>query len=144
MLMSDTFALHPDFAKLPVVEDWDLCRVLLIEDGTYPWLVLVPRREGLRDFHDLEGADLAGATAEIVRASKVLVSCFRPDKMNVAALGNQTPQLHIHVIARFQTDPAWPGPVWGKVPARPYDAGEREDLLVRLRGAIVEVENAEG
>ena len=63
--------------------------------------------------------------------------------MNVAALGNQTPQLHIHVIARFQTDPAWPGPIWGKIPARPYDPAEREDLLVRLRGAIVEVENAE-
>ncbi|WP_421709194.1 HIT domain-containing protein [Algihabitans sp.] len=141
--MAETFDLHPDLSRLESVEDWDLCRVLLMDDSHYPWLVLVPRRDGLRDFHDLEGADLQTATAEIVRASKVLESCFRPDKMNVAALGNQTPQLHIHVIARFQTDPAWPGPIWGKIPARPYDPAEREDLLVRLRGAIVEVENAE-
>lgn len=142
--MADDFELHHDFAKFALVEDWDLCRVLLMEDAHYPWLVLVPRKPGLRDFHDLEGADLQTATREIVRASKALERCVRAEKMNVAALGNQTPQLHIHVIARFATDAAWPGPVWGKAPARPYEEHERADLLVALRGAITEVENAEG
>ncbi len=142
--MTETFELHPDLAKLALVEDWDLCRVLLMDDAHYPWLVLVPRRADLRELHDLTGEDLTRATAEIVRASRALERCVRAEKMNVAALGNQTPQLHIHVIARFASDAAWPGPVWGKVPARPYEEHERDDLLVALRGAITEVENAEG
>lgn len=142
--MTDTFDLHPDFAKFALVEDWDLCLVLLMEDANYPWIVLVPRRPGLKDLHDLAPDDLQTAAREIARASAAMANCFRAEKTNVAALGNQTPQLHIHVIARFAGDPAWPGPVWGKIPATPYDDDEREDLLVRLRGAITEVETAEG
>ena len=135
------YALHTQLADETVpVCDLDLCRVLLSKDANYPWLVLSPRRDGLRDLHDLNDADGVAALAEIRRCSQALVDLFQPDKMpdkiNVAALGNQVPQLHIHVIARFATDPAWPGPVWGKVPAVPYEAAARDALIARLREAL--------
>ena len=131
------YALHPQLAGETVpVCDLDLCRVLLSKDATYPWLVLSPRREGLRDLHDLSEADGIAALAEIRRCSRALVDLFGPDKMNVAALGNQVPQLHIHIIARFATDPAWPGPVWGKVPPASYDEAARDALIGRLRKAL--------
>ena len=135
------YALHPQLADETVpVCDLDLCRVLLSKDATYPWLVLSPRREGLRDLHDLNEEDGIAALDEIRRCSRALVDLFGPDKMpdkiNVAALGNQVPQLHIHVIARFTTDSAWPGPVWGKVPPAPYDDAARDALIGRLRAAL--------
>lgn len=137
--MLDDFQLDDRLrADTVAVEDWDLSRVLLMNDASYPWLILVPRRAGLRDFHDLVGPDLLRLTAEIVRASNKLIALFpedgKPDKINVAALGNQVPQLHVHVIARFTTDPAWPKPVWGVVPARPYDKTALAERLARLRG----------
>jgi diadenosine tetraphosphate (Ap4A) HIT family hydrolase len=137
--MPDDFQLDYRLrADTIAVEDWDLSRVLLMNDASYPWLILVPRRAGLRDFHDLAGPDLLRLTAEIVRASNKLIALFpdggKPDKMNVAALGNQVPQLHVHVIARFAGDPAWPRPVWGAAPARPYDETALAERLARLRG----------
>ena len=131
------FELHPQLAADTVeVDRWDCCRVLLMNDATYPWLILVPQRPGLRDFHELATADLSLATAEIVRASRALEALFEPVKLNVAALGNQVPQLHIHVIARFENDPAWPKPVWGVAPAAPYDTGALAERLAALRGAF--------
>ena len=138
--MVDTCQLNGQLAKDTVeVARWALSRVLLVNDSTYPWLILVPERPGLRDFHDLAPADLPVMTGEIVRASKALEHAFEPDKLNVAALGNQVPQLHVHVIARFRGDPAWPGPVWGVHPARAYDdaaLAERLALLRRSFGAV--------
>ena len=132
--MVDTFQLHGQLAKDTVeVARWTLSRVLLVNDSTYPWLILVPERPGLRDFHHLAPADLPVMTGEIVRASKALESAFKPDKLNVAALGNQVPQLHVHVIARFRGDPAWPGPVWGVHPAKPYDDDALAERLALLR-----------
>ncbi len=131
------YALHPQLANETVpVCDLDLCRVLLSKDANYPWLVLSPRRDGLRDLHDLNDADGIAVLDEIRRCSQVLVDLYRPDKMNVAALGNQVPQLHIHIIARFTADPAWPGPVWGRVPAAAYDDAARDALISRLRAAL--------
>ncbi|MCZ6511581.1 MAG: HIT family protein, partial [Alphaproteobacteria bacterium] len=113
-LATADFDLHPQLAADTVeVARWACSRVLLINDATYPWLILVPQRPGLRELHDLSADDLAQVTAEIVGASEAMERLFRPDKMNVAALGNQVSQLHIHVIARFEDDPAWPKPVWG-------------------------------
>ncbi len=131
------YALHPQLADetVPVCE-LNLCRVLLSKDANYPWLVLSPRRDGLRDLHDLNDADGIAVLDEIRRCSQVLVDLYRPDKMNVAALGNQVPQLHIHIIARFTADPAWPGPVWGRVPAAAYDDAARDALISRLRAAL--------
>ena len=131
------YTLHSQLADETVpVCDLELCRVLLSRDANYPWLVLSPRRDGLRDLHDLNDADGIAVLEEIRRCSQALVDLYRPDKMNVAALGNQVPQLHIHIIARFTTDPAWPGPVWGRVPATPYDDAARDSLISRLRAAL--------
>jgi len=131
------FQLHPQLAADTVpVATWALCEVLLINDSNYPWLVLVPARAGMRDLDDLAPEDQARATAEINRASKALKALFAPDKINVAALGNMVPQLHIHVIARFAHDPAWPQPVWGAVPASPYAPGEMDARVAVLRDAF--------
>ena len=129
-----TFELHLTLAKDTVeIARLDLCRVLLIRDRTYPWVVLVPEREGLRDLDDLNETDRVQAMAEIDRVSKALKTLYRPHKVNVAALGNVVEQLHIHIIARFKDDPAWPGPVWGAVDATDYDDDTRTQTVARLR-----------
>ncbi len=134
--MSDAFELHPQLAadSFPMVQ-WPLCEVRLINDANFPWLVLVPARSGLKDFDDLSPAEMVTAGEEIREASKVLRNLYQPDKLNVAALGNQVPQLHIHVIARFHGDAAWPKPIWGVVPAKPY-SGEDDDRVVALKEAL--------
>ncbi len=134
---SAAFGLHPQLAADTVeIDRWDCCRVLLMNDASYPWLILVPERAGARELHRLSPDDLALATAEIVRASAALERLFQPVKLNVAALGNIVPQLHIHVIARFEGDPAWPRPVWGVTPAVPYGAAELEARVAALRDAF--------
>jgi len=131
------FELHPTLEKDTVeVARLDVCRVLLMRDQTYPWLILVPAREDLRDLDDLSATDRVTVMSEIDRASKVLKALFSPYKINVAALGNMVEQLHIHVIARFQADPAWPGPVWGVQPPADYDEAQRLDLLKKLHTAF--------
>lgn len=133
------FELHPQLGKdTHEVARFDLCRVLLMDDRQYPWLVLVPERPDLRDLHDLAETDREVALAEIMRASEAMQRLYSPDKMNVAALGNAVPQLHIHVIARFTTDPAWPKPVWGVHPMQPYDDGALDSVLADLRDALGE------
>ena len=105
-----------------------LCRVLLMTDSRFPWLILVPERDGAREIHDLPPADRATLIEEIAQASQILQRLFRPDKINVGALGNVVPQLHVHVVARTTGDPAWPGPVWGSGLAVQYGAAESEEL----------------
>lgn len=127
------FELHPRLdADTMRVTTLDLCQVLLMKDSRYPWLVLVPEIPGLRDLHDLESDDQVVAIKEIDRVSRALQKIYKPDKMNVAALGNMVPQLHIHIIARFVDDAAWPAPVWGIGDPEPYTA----DALVT---AVTEV-----
>ena len=132
--MSGAFILHDRLAAdCVILDDWPLCRVLLMNDASYPWLILVPRRPALSEVHDVAAADLAKLTEEITRASRALKSAFKADKINIGALGNMVPQLHVHVIARFRDDPAWPGPVWGAKPAVPYEA---ESLRERVRALM--------
>lgn len=131
------FKLHPTLERDTVeITRFDLCRVLLMRDKTYPWIILVPQRVGLRDLDDASPSDQALAMAEIDRTSKAMKAVFQPHKMNVAALGNVVEQLHIHVIARFPDDPAWPTPVWGVSPAEDYTDDERSDTLARLKNAL--------
>ncbi|MDX1710002.1 MAG: HIT domain-containing protein [Rhodovibrionaceae bacterium] len=137
--MTDSFELNERLASDSFeVDDLDLCQVRLMNDSHYPWLILVPQRPGLTELHDLSEEDLSTMTQELVKASRALESVFKPDKINIAALGNEVAQLHVHVIARFQTDAAWPGPVWGVQPAKPYQSQELDDLLVELGGAFVD------
>lgn len=131
------FKLHGRLAAETVtVVDWPLCRVLLMDDSTYPWLILVPRRAGSVELHDLDAADRAVLVEEIARASAALKAETGADKINVGALGNVVSQLHVHVIARFTADPAWPRPVWGATAARPYDAAARDGMVERLRRVL--------
>ncbi|MCG8593149.1 MAG: HIT domain-containing protein [Kiloniellales bacterium] len=135
--MPTDFQLHERLAADCVaVTAGPLSQVLLMKDANFPWLVLVPQRAGLRDFHDLAPADLTTATREIVAASRVLQDSLRPDKINVAALGNQVPQLHVHVIARFHDDPAWPNPVWGVLPPEDYAPDALTTRVAAFRSAF--------
>ncbi len=132
------FALDPAFSDSAItLGDFALCRVLLQDDARYPWLVLVPRRPALAEIIDLEPADRALLMDEIAAASSALKALYQPDKLNVGALGNHVRQLHIHVIARFASDPAWPGPVWGHSPAVPYAAHVAGMTADRLAKALV-------
>ena len=107
------FSLHEKLAAdCESLGDLDLCSVLLMRDHRFPWVILVPRTDGLRDFHDLPRDSAVVLFDEIDRLSRILVDEFEAEKINVAALGNQVPQLHVHVIGRFASDAAWPGPVW--------------------------------
>ena len=129
-----SFVLDPRLeADTLAVADWPLCRVRLMNDARYPWLILVPRRAGLVEILDLDPAARALLMDEIVRASEALRILPGVSKINVGALGNIVQQLHIHVIGRRAGDPAWPGPVWGHSPARAYGAEEAQDLIERVR-----------
>jgi diadenosine tetraphosphate (Ap4A) HIT family hydrolase len=135
--MFGDFVLHERLAADTVaLADWPLSRVLLMNDQNYPWLILVPRRPGLKEIHDLGQDERAQLTEEICRTSRALQSRFSPDKINVGALGNLVPQLHIHVIARFTTDPAWPGPVWGKQPPVPYESAALQERVAAMTAAF--------
>ncbi|MBD8906934.1 HIT domain-containing protein [Methylorubrum zatmanii] len=130
--MTDAFTLDPRLAAdTHPVGDLALCSVLLMDDARFPWLILVPRRDGLSELTDLTPEDAATAFEEIRIATRVIMALSRPDKVNVAALGNVVAQLHVHVVARFRSDPAWPGPVWGVGERKPYPPHARAALLDR-------------
>lgn len=132
------FSLHPDLQKgtYPVAE-LKVSRLLLIDDERYPWVVLVPRFEGVREIYELPQQAQVDLLGEITHVSQVLAKLFKADKINVAALGNVTPQLHVHVIARFTTDDAWPTPVWGRHPAKPYAKADAETRAGQIANALV-------
>jgi len=128
------FVLHERLdADTAFVTDWPLCRVLLLNDANYPWVVLVPRRHGVSELHELDPADRQTLTEEVADASRRLQNHVKAAKMNVAALGNVVPQLHVHVIARFTDDPAWPRPIWGVLPTKPYDDDTLAAKVAELR-----------
>jgi diadenosine tetraphosphate (Ap4A) HIT family hydrolase len=117
------FTLHPRLAAdTHFLADMPLCRVLLLNDARFPWLILVPRRTALRELTDLHIEDRSLAFDEIERASDALRKLYAPTRINVAAIGNIVNQLHIHVVARSAQDAAWPGTVWGHGTTEPYDA----------------------
>lgn len=121
--------------SLPVL-DLPLSTVRLLKDANYPWLLLVPRKPDLVEIIDLDEDDQQKLMREIALASGVLRQVTACEKLNVGALGNQVSQLHVHVIGRFRDDAAWPGPVWGAVPAKPYEDAADEHLISRLRDAF--------
>jgi len=133
------FTLHERLAADTVeLTRWPLSLVLLMKARQWPWLILVPRRPAIREIHELPDADQQALMAEIVRASRCLARLTRPDKINVAALGNMVPQLHVHIIARFAGDPAWPGPVWSTVPPESYAEDELAQTVERLRRGLAD------
>lgn len=110
-----------------------LCKVLLMNDTAYPWLILVPAQNDIVELTDLKETDQQLLMSEIVQASEVLKSLTGADKMNIATLGNMVPQLHVHVIARFKGDAAWPAPVWGKTQPIPYTDVIKDKLISALQ-----------
>jgi diadenosine tetraphosphate (Ap4A) HIT family hydrolase len=119
------------------IGDMPLCRALLIDDANYPWLLLVPRRRQIVEIVDLDATEQAHLMSEIAQAARSLKAITRCEKINVAALGNVVPQLHVHVVARSRGDAAWPKPVWGAVPPRAYDGAARQTLLATLRQRLL-------
>jgi diadenosine tetraphosphate (Ap4A) HIT family hydrolase len=109
-----------------------LCNVLLMNDNTWPWVILVPRVSGIREIYELPIEQQQRLLFESSALSEGMMELFSGDKMNVAALGNMVPQLHLHHIVRYQGDPAWPGPVWGKQPPVPYT----DDQLVNVKAKL--------
>lgn len=127
------FELHPNLLKKTWVHDLPLCTVLLEDEKHYPWLMLVPRKPQVSRMIDLSLEDQGQLMKELHIAQKILWENFNPIQLNVAAIGNKTPQLHVHVIARYQDDPAWPGTVWDHPVKEPYFPAKKEQLIQLLR-----------
>ena len=139
-MVSDTptqWSLHPQLAQDTVpVGDLALSRVLLANDANFSWAILVPRRPGLVELIDLEENSQIQLLGEIAAAARALKSITECEKLNIAALGNQVPQLHIHVIARRHSDAAWPKPVWGAAAPAAYIPAVRDGLIGALHRAL--------
>lgn len=132
------FELHPRLAQDSVViGEFELSLLLLSRDANYPWCILVPKREEVYEIHHLSEEEQLQLIRESCRLSEVMTSVFDADKMNVAALGNVVRQLHVHHIARFTDDPAWPQPIWGKLPAKDYTEADFAERIKRLQNALV-------
>jgi diadenosine tetraphosphate (Ap4A) HIT family hydrolase len=128
-----SFQLHARLeADSVFVRDLALSQLRLNNVKAAPWLVLVPRRAEIREIYQLNVVDRGELMEEIAQASKALAELYAPDKINIAALGNVVPQLHVHIIARFTGDAAWPDPVWGLLEAEPYEAGAADVIVKKL------------
>lgn len=119
-----------------LIGNYPLCQLLLMNDVSYPWFILVPQREAISELFQLERADQQALWRETTQLAEVLKDAFGADKMNVATLGNVVSQLHMHVIVRRRSDASWPAPVWGKHPAVPYSDAQVEEVRARLRGVL--------
>ncbi len=134
---SEGWSLHPQLERdTTLLGDMALSRVLIINDANYPWLLLVPRRPDIVEITDLNEVEQAQLMVEITRAGRALKEVTKCDKLNVAALGNAVPQLHVHLIARRKTDAAWPKPVWGQVPPLDHDPAELDRFMAAMRKTL--------
>lgn len=134
------FELDPRLAQGSAsVADWPLCHVRLKDDRRFPWLLLMPRRRGLVELTDLAIDDYRLLCEEIRLATTLVSHVTRPDKMNVAAIGNVVEQLHVHVVGRYRHDPLWPDPIWGKGEPQAYRPAELSAMVERYRVAAAEL-----
>ncbi len=125
--------LHPQLKKDCIeLGEFTLCSLLLLNDANYPWFILLPNRAGITEMHQLSEVDQQQLMTESMFFSQCLEQVFQADKLNIAALGNVVPQLHIHHIARFTTDACWPAPVWGAVSATPYNEDQLKIIKKQL------------
>lgn len=126
--------LHPRLAQdCLLVGQFKLCHLLMMRDANYPWFILVPDREGITEIHHMKESDQQQLWSESAQLSAALEQAFQPDKLNIAALGNVVPQLHVHHVVRYKTDAAWPAPIWGAVPAQNYAENGEMALLNKLK-----------
>ena len=128
-----TFQLHAQLKQdCFIVGRFELCLVLLLNDSQFPWFILVPQRENIREIYELQSEDQQLLIQESSYFSQQLATIFEAEKLNVAAIGNIVPQLHVHHIVRYQTDKAWPAPVWGKFAATPYTTQQRDSRISKV------------
>ena len=131
--MTKEFELHTDLQRDGIeIADLPLCKLLLCNDSQYPWFIMVPRRAGIKDIYEMDWNDQLQFLNESSAVSEILMQCFNGEKMNVAALGNMTPQLHIHHIVRFKDDPSWPKPIWGQLALVPYSEEQLQSIKSKL------------
>ncbi|MEQ1621617.1 MAG: HIT family protein [Methylococcales bacterium] len=129
-----SFSLHPRLQQDTIsVGRFDLCRLLLINDSLYPWFILVPERAEITEIYQLNQTERSLLIDESCYLAENLAALYKADKMNVAAIGNMVPQLHIHHIVRYRTDAAWPGPVWGKFDAVPLSEQQISEQLLLVK-----------
>ncbi|MCG9598150.1 HIT domain-containing protein [Vibrio sp. Isolate25] len=132
-----SFELHPQLTKdTSVIGHFPLTIALLHKDNAVPWVILVPKRESLKELHHLPMQDQQQFLLESQAVSQALEATFRPDKLNLGALGNMVPQLHIHHIARFKDDIAWPGPIWGNTNGVFRSEEEQQTMLSRIQNVL--------
>ncbi|MBU0912582.1 MAG: HIT domain-containing protein [Gammaproteobacteria bacterium] len=132
-MSNDAFELAAEFERDSVwLADWPLCQLRVQNDANYPWFILLPRRAAMVEIIDLTEQDRAQLWRESAFLSVFLKSEFHAKKLNIAALGNMVPQLHLHHIVRYESDLAWPAPVWGKVPATPYTETQWQQLKQKM------------
>lgn len=133
-----SFELHPQLAADCFdLGEFDLCRLLLMNDSRYPWIILVPQRSEMSEIFQLNNSDQIQLAKESSYLLQKMAEIFDADKMNVAALGNVVPQLHIHHVARYKTDHAWPTPIWGVGDAIKYETEELE--LIRSKMELIQI-----
>jgi diadenosine tetraphosphate (Ap4A) HIT family hydrolase len=131
------FQLHPRLAQDCIaIGRFELCRLLMMNDSQYPWFILVPERANLQEIYQLSKAERELLSEESSYLAENLATLYKADKMNIAAIGNRVPQLHIHHIVRYRTDKAWPAPVWGKFDAVPYTEGQIADNVERIKDRL--------
>ncbi len=128
------FELNPRLEQDSLfIGDFKLCVVRLMNDARYPWVILIPKRQGVTEAFQLDENDQQQLNKESLYVAKQLAALVGADKMNIAALGNVVSQLHIHHVARYKSDEAWPAPVWGKGDVVPYEQAESEAVIQQLR-----------
>ncbi len=132
-----TFQLHPQLKKDSIkIGCFSLSQLLLINDSQYPWFVLVPKRINLTEIYQLSEQEQILLQQESSFLASTLASCFKADKMNIAAIGNLVPQLHIHHIVRYKNDISWPAPVWGEYDAVPYTEQQAKKIQIQVTDAL--------
>ncbi|USE39772.1 HIT domain-containing protein [Endozoicomonas sp. SCSIO W0465] len=135
-----SFELDPRLAgDCVVVGDFPVCRLLLMNDSQYPWFILVPRIQGVEEIYQLDDAAQQQLLVESCYLAEMLQVLFSAEKINVAALGNVVRQLHVHHVVRYSTDPAWPAPVWGRHPTRPYTDEALSEVMQKLKKSIADM-----
>lgn len=126
--------LHPQLLKdCSILGHFSLCHLLLMRDANYPWFILVPDREGISEIYQLSDDDQSQLMLESSYLAEFLMKTFDGDKMNIAALGNIVPQLHLHHVVRYHDDAAWPSPVWGALPAKAYTEESLNDVFLKSK-----------
>lgn len=138
-----SFQLHPTLNEDSyTLGQFDLSRLLLINDNHYPWFVLVPQVPDIKEIYQLSEAEQQQLWRESSHLSSVVMDIFRGDKLNVAAIGNLVPQLHLHHVVRFVDDACWPSPVWGKLQLESYSIEQVRAIQQKMLPRLVNFEPA--